>query len=42
MKEFDFFLEAYHYCRKHDIPLESIVRKNWKTWIVEIKWELVV
>jgi hypothetical protein len=36
MKQFDFFLEAYQYCRSNNIPKENIIRKSWKIWIVEI------
>jgi hypothetical protein len=36
MKEFEFLLEAYQYCRLNNIPKENIIRKAWKIWIVEI------
>jgi len=34
MNEFAYYLDAWKYCRDHDIPLASIQRKDWKTWIV--------
>jgi hypothetical protein len=36
MKQFDFFLEAYQYCRSNNIPKDKIIRKSWKIWIVKI------
>jgi hypothetical protein len=36
MKEFEFLLEAYQYCRLNNIPKENIIRKAWKIWTVEI------
>jgi hypothetical protein len=36
MKEFEFYLDAYKFCLKYEIPKEFIMRKNWKTWTVEI------
>lgn len=34
MLEFKFFLDAWKYCRDHDIPLTKIRRQNWETWVV--------
>jgi hypothetical protein len=36
MREFDYYLEAWLFCERNNIPRENIFRKNWKTWIVEI------
>lgn len=37
MRDFEFYLEAYQYCRMNKIPKENIIRKNWKLWsILEI------
>lgn len=30
--EFNHYLSAWLYCHKHGLPLETIVRKDWKTW----------
>lgn len=34
MRDFEFYLEAYQYCRMNNIPKENIVRKSWKLWSV--------
>lgn len=34
MKEFSFLLDAWQYCRLHNIPLERIKRVSWKTWAI--------
>ncbi len=34
MLEFKFFLDAWKYCRDHNIPLTKIRRQNWETWVV--------
>jgi len=33
-KEFFFLLDAWNYCKLHDLPLARIVRRDWKTWVV--------
>lgn len=37
MKEFFFYLDAWQYCRQHELPQERIVRLDWKTWGVRAK-----
>jgi len=34
MKTFEFFLDAWNYCRVHSVPLERIVRKSFRSWVV--------
>jgi hypothetical protein len=34
-KEFFFLLDAWQYCRQHNLPLERIKRQDWKTWVVK-------
>lgn len=34
-KLFAYYLDAVMYCRQHNISLEKIKRRDWKTWIVE-------
>lgn len=34
MRDFEFYLEAYQYCRANNIPKENIIRKSWKLWSV--------
>lgn len=34
-KEFFFLLDAWQYCRQFGLPLERIVRQDWKTWVVQ-------
>ena len=35
MKEFLFYLDAWVFCREHNIPIDRIKRRSWKTWEVE-------
>lgn len=32
LTEFFFYLDAWTYCWKHNIPLQRIQRKSWKVW----------
>lgn len=34
---FDFYLDAWAYCRKHKIPLRLIKKNDFRTWRVELK-----
>lgn len=34
---FDYYLDAWAYCRKHKIPLRQIKKENFRTWRVELK-----
>lgn len=34
MAEFAYFLDAWRYCRDHNIDVSAIQRRDWKTWIV--------
>lgn len=33
--EFEFYLDAWKYCYKSNIPLSRISRKTWKIWFVD-------
>lgn len=35
--EFSFYLEAYHYAKLHGIRFDLIKRKDWKTWVIDLK-----
>jgi len=35
-KEFPFYLEAWMWCREHQVDISKISRYNWKTWIVKL------
>lgn len=32
---FDFYLDAWAYCRKHKISLLLIKKNNFRTWLIE-------
>lgn len=32
LTEFFFYLDAWTYCWKHNIPVQQIQRKSWKIW----------
>lgn len=34
--QFPYYLEAWTYCRKNNIDLAKIRRKNWNIWEVEL------
>jgi hypothetical protein len=34
-REFEFWLDAMHYCTQHDLPLTSIRRAHFRMWVVE-------
>jgi hypothetical protein len=34
IKEFFFYLDAWKFCIENSLPIESIGRKDWKTWKV--------
>lgn len=33
-KIFNFYLDAWNYCRQHNIDLKRIRKVDWKTWEV--------
>jgi hypothetical protein len=35
IREFEFWLDAMHYCTQHDLPLTSIRRAHFRMWVVE-------
>ena len=37
MKHFPFFLDAWNFCRMHELPIERIKRLHWKTWGVDTR-----
>ena len=34
---FDFYLDAWAYCRNHKIPLRFIKKNDFRTWRIELK-----
>lgn len=34
-QEFFFFLDAWHYCTEHNLTIDRITRRDWKTWVVK-------
>jgi len=36
MREFEFYLDAWLFCYKNQVPTNRISRKSWKTWGVEL------
>jgi len=35
LKEFSFYLDAWNYCRMHNLDLSKIVKKDFRTWNIE-------
>lgn len=40
MREFFFYLDAWKFCFDNDLSMDSIQRKDWKTWTVSFEDEL--
>jgi hypothetical protein len=36
MKEFGFYLDAYHFCKTAGIPITNISRRDFRTWMVKM------
>jgi len=36
MREFEFYLNAWVFCFRNQVPIDRITRKSWKTWEVEL------
>ena len=37
MREFQFYLDAWKFCVDNKIPMNKILKKDFKTWIVEFE-----
>jgi hypothetical protein len=37
MREFQFYLDAWKFCVENELPLKNILKKDFKTWIVEFE-----
>lgn len=37
MREFQFYLDAWKFCVENKISLEKIIKRDFKTWIVNLQ-----
>ena len=35
MQVFNFYLDAYHFCKRHGIDTNKIMKKSFREWSVE-------